>query len=203
MPMTERVIVADDHPIFREGVTRLLGSAFAHAEIVEAGSVPEMLDAARSGAPPELFMLDLIFPGMDAQTTLPMLRAEFPRASLVVVSMVDDESTIRQIMDWGADGFIGKAVPSEGMLAAISGIRAGQFVVMASTKGGVRPRGIELTPRQRDVLELLAEGKSNKEIGRSLAISPFTVRIHVSALLRLLNVETRTGVAAKARALGI
>jgi DNA-binding NarL/FixJ family response regulator len=201
--MTERLIVADDHPIFREGIMRLLGAAYGQAEIIEAGSVPEMLDAARTGAPPELFMLDLIFPGMDARTTLPLLRAEFPRASLVVVSMVDDESTIRQIMDCGADGFIGKAVPSDCMLSAIADIRAGQFVVKASERDAARPWAIELTPRQRDVLELLAEGKSNKEIGRSLAISPFTVRIHVSALLRLLNVETRTDVAAKARALGI
>jgi DNA-binding NarL/FixJ family response regulator len=201
--MTERVIVADDHPIFREGVTRLLEAAYAQAEIIEAGSVPEMLDAARSGAAPELFVLDLIFPGMDVRTTLPQLRNEFPRASLVVVSMVDDDATIRQVMDWGADGFIGKAVPSDEMLAAIADIRAGQFVVRASDKCDGRSCAIELTPRQKDVLELLAEGKSNKEIGRSLAISPFTVRIHVSALLRVLNVATRADVAVKARALGI
>jgi DNA-binding NarL/FixJ family response regulator len=201
--MKERIIVADDHPVFREGLSRLIAAAYPSADVVEAGTMDEVITLADMGPPPQLVMLDLVFPGMNPRETLPNLRTRYPRASLVIVSMVDDDATIRQVMAFGADGFIGKAVTSDRMMAALAEVRAGGFVVLASDSNA--PPGydvMEFTKRQKEVLALLAQGKSNKEIGRSLAISPFTVRIHVSALLRLLKVETRVAAAAKAKAIG-
>lgn len=209
MPLAQRILVADDHPVFRDGMCRLVGGAFPRADIVEAGSVDEVMALAEEGTAPALFILDLMFPGMDPLTTIAALRRRFPTSSLIVISMTDDAETIACVMRQGADGFIGKAMPSDAMLAAINAVHGGDTLVLVPETAAIappppaRPRNQEFTPRQRDVLSQLAMGKTNKEIGRQLDISPFTVRIHVSALLRILNANTRTEAAAKANAMGL
>jgi DNA-binding NarL/FixJ family response regulator len=200
-----RIIVADDHPMFREGLCHLLQQVSPEGEVAQAGTYEEMLAAARAGAAPSLFVLDLHFPGMDLAKAVSELRRDFPLGSIVIVSMSDDRASADRIMAAGVDGFISKAASPAEMRAAFVAVQAGEFVNISPAHGLSAPDALSgqfpaLTSRHKDVLRLIVDGKSNKEIARDLAISPFTVRIHVSALLRALGVDTRSaaaGVAAK------
>ncbi|MCX5509924.1 response regulator transcription factor [Pseudomonas sp. BJa3] len=200
--MSCRIIVADDHPLFREAMVNTVRRILPEARLEEAGSLADVLRLASMGETPDTLILDLRFPGLTCIGRLAELRRQLQRTTLIVVSMVDDPEVICEVMAAGVDGFIGKSVSPEAIGAAILAIRDGEVVVDYAPSGLLpqldAPSELEqLTHRQQDVLRLIAQGKTNKEIARALDISPFTVRIHVSSLLKTLNVPTRTAAAVK------
>lgn len=195
--MTGRIIIADDHPMFREAMLRTVQRLLPDALVQEAGDLDGVLARIREDGEIDTLILDLRFPGLTCMSQLVDLRQQLRRTTLIVVSMVDDPALINQVMALGADGFIGKNIAPDEIGQALLAIREGEVLVKFAPSGLLPLDTHTLTARQQDVLRLIAQGKTNKEIAKALDISPFTVRIHVSSLLRTLDVPSRAAAAVK------
>ncbi len=192
-----KILVADDHALFREGLRHLLARLDAGVTVVEARDGRETLSLAATEPDLDLILLDLAMPGMDSFAGVREIRARWPSVPLVILSASEHPRDVRAGLGAGAAGFIPKSSTGEVMLSALRLVFSGGVYVppaMLDERPG-RPAGhadLRLTPRQRDVLALLAEGRSNKEIAQALALAEGTVKLHVSAILRMLGAENRT-----------
>jgi DNA-binding NarL/FixJ family response regulator len=195
------LVIADDHPLFRDALRQAVASVVASARIDEAGSFEELTALLDRESDVDLILLDLSMPGIRGFSGLIYLRAQFPAIPVVIVSATDDAGTIRRSMDFGASGFIPKRFGVETLREAIGKIMKGDVWIPADTDLAagadpdmtkLRDRLVTLTPQQVRVLMMLSEGLLNKQIAYELSVSEATIKAHVSAILQKLGVESRT-----------
>ena len=192
MKRTTRILLADDHPLFREALRHVIDASFTIAEVAEVHSFAETLRAAATGPPFDLAFVDLIMPGSaDPLEDLSRLRATVPEMPILIVSSRDDRQTVEAVLNLGAAAFISKSATKPEMEEAIRSVLAGDVYGLEKDTQSPPAAAEVLSPRQRAVLELLARGRSNRQIAADLNVEEFTVKAHISAILRKLNVKSR------------
>jgi DNA-binding NarL/FixJ family response regulator len=199
--MHYRLVIADDHPLFRGALREAVAGLFKQVDIGEAGSFDDVAKLLEHGGDVDLILLDLSMPGVRGFSGLMYLRAQYPSVPIVVVSANDDPAVIRRCMDLGTSGFIPKTLGIEEMRAAIKRVLDGGVWTPPDVDLGAGSEGdtsdllarlTSLTPQQVRVLMMLSEGLLNKQIAYELSVSETTVKAHVSAILQKLGVESRT-----------
>ncbi len=207
-----RILVIEDHPLYRQAITQTLVKLDAEVEIVEAETMAEIEACVADGQPLELALVDLMMPSFDGFDALRILKSKREDTPVVVVSAIEDKADVSRALKLGAAGYIPKSSSGDVIENALRLVLSGGVYlppIFLDDDREVAPRPDRavssyvdnavfdrLTPRQKAVLSQLAKGRSNKHIARELGISDATVKIHVNNILRALNVSNRTEAAA-------
>lgn len=201
-----KILIADDHPLFREAIHNVISDGFPGSEIIETADLDSALAITLENDDLDLVLLDLNMPGMHGLNGLINMRNEAPTIPVVIVSAEQDKQIVLQAITYGACGFITKSSPRAQMTEAIEQILNGSVYlpsdIIRSQKPVTRhtshneqsipPELLQaLTRKQLLVLERMTKGESNKQIAYNLDIAETTVKAHVSAILRKLNVHNR------------
>jgi DNA-binding NarL/FixJ family response regulator len=194
------VLLVDDHALFRDGLALLLREVSPDVVVFHAGSIEQGLRQAQMAPLLDLVLLDLALPGLGGVEGLRLLRDAAEAVPLVVLSGNDDPAMVRQCIEAGAMGYVLKTSDSRTMIAALRRVFGGAVYLPPASEGhaGLRAPPAPhatlalLTPRQREVLQRLVQGKPNKVIARELGIHETTVKSHVTVLLQVLGVQNRT-----------
>ena len=208
-----KILIVDDHPLIREGLSHVLLELDQNSEIVESESADAALAVAESHRDLSLILLDLSVPGANRLSLLRALREKREDVPVVVLSATDDPGTIREAIEIGAMGFISKRSTTSVIVSALRLVLVGGVYVPPQSLRAIEtselshgPGGTELdaessarvlrqigiTPRQAEVLALLVQGKPTKVICRELDLSEGTVKTHITSILHALNVTNRT-----------
>jgi len=201
LPSGYKIVIADDHPLFRGALKQALAGIENISTVLEAGDFEGVKNLAVTTDDIDLILLDLSMPGASGLSALISLRGINPDVPMVVVSAHDDVPTIRRALELGVSGFISKSASMEEIREAVVTVLNGG---VASPTGidlgvehdpeisGIIRRIQSLTPQQTRVLGMLAEGLLNKQVAYELGVSEATIKAHVSAILQKLGVDSRT-----------
>jgi DNA-binding NarL/FixJ family response regulator len=209
-----KILLADDHALFRDGMRYVLSKLDEQVEILDAGNFPDTLNAARENPDLDLVLLDLNMPGSEGATSVKLFHASYPDVPIVVVSGTDQRDDIEKVMNSGAMGFISKMSSGQDMIHALRLVLDGgvylppQLLLHAlgqvrEDKRSCRTNEFGLTVRQMEVLRQVAAGLSNKDIGLSIGLAEGTVKIHVAAIFQALRVNKRIDAVQAAQRMGI
>lgn len=204
MPETIRVVLVDDHPVLRQGTAQLLDAETGLSVVGEAGDGQEALDLVESLSP-DVIVMDIRMPRMSGIEATRHLRQHSPGARVLILTAHDDDEYVFSLLQAGASGYLLKSAPVDHLIQAIREVNEGQMpldpairkklVLQLSSEESAPdtepPSGAELTPREYEVLRLLAQGLSNRSIGLELSISNRTVQAHLTNIFSKMNVGSR------------
>ena len=200
MIQPQQIIIADDHPLFRQALLDTLRAQLTQTQWVEAQTIEELEQQLAAHQEADLLLLDLNIPGAHGFNTLIHVRNHFPQIPVVVVSAYEDHDTIAKAMEYGAAGFVPKSTPVNTILAAIQHVLMGdiwlpenyQGATSKDTDNDIAERVASLTQQQYRILMMFAQGLLNKQIAYELNVSEATIKAHATAIFRKLNVRNRT-----------
>ncbi|MBO1518909.1 response regulator transcription factor [Oceanisphaera pacifica] len=193
-----RIIIADDHPLFRSAMHQAVQMAVNGVDLQEVDCITSLMQLLSETTDIDLLLLDLKMPGASGFSALTSLRHQYPDLPVVIVSANEETAVVQQAMRLGAMGFIPKSSPMPTLVSALNIILEGEpwFPAGISLKDipedNIAERLASLTPQQFKVLTMLSEGKLNKQIAFELTVSEATVKAHVTAIFRKLDVKNRT-----------
>lgn len=202
-----KLVIADDHPLFRAAIVHALRELTADNAPMEAASLRALEETVRAQPDIDLVLLDLSMPGANGFSSLVFLRSERPEVPVIVISSNDHPRTVRRAQQFGAAGFVSKSAPVARMLDAVQSVLAGevwfpeQAAENSEADAQLAARLAQLTPQQIRVLMCMADGLLNKQIAYELGLAENTVKVHVTAILRKLECHSRTQAALLVRAL--
>ncbi|MBC7193403.1 two-component system response regulator NarL [Marinobacter sp.] len=201
------ILLIDDHPLLRQGIRQLIDLEDDMTVVGEASNARDGIERARA-MEPDLILMDLNMPEMSGIEALKALREESISSRIIMFTVSDHEEDVVDALRAGADGYLLKDMEPEDMITRLHQAAVGKMVISdrlttllaealrsSKSKATSRPDFDSLTPREKDILRLIAEGLSNKMIGRKLDISDGTVKVHVKHLLKKLNLRSRVEVA--------
>jgi DNA-binding NarL/FixJ family response regulator len=210
-----RILIADDHTLFREGLTAILGAAPDTEVIGEAAGGQEAV-AQASNLSPDVILMDIMMPGMNGIEATTLILKQNSEIGIIVLTMLEDDDSVFAAMCAGARGYILKGADKDEVLKTIRAVAAGEalfgptiakrlthFFQSAGSKGRIKSRSFsELTDRETEILELIAQGCNNAEIAQRLCITQKTVSNHISNIFNKLQVSDRAQAIVKARQAG-
>jgi len=201
---TTKILLIDDHAMFRSGLRMVLNARLADAEIIEAGSLSEAMQDAPDQV--SVILLDINLPGLNGLDGMALLKRKWPQVPVIVLSSQDGPESVRNALARGAVRFISKADTADRIVSLLNRVLSGEYnlqEIQAGIGDETTIPPLHLTTRQCEVLDLLCQGMSNKLIARRLSLSENTVRGHVQAILGFLEVSSRSEAAFAARRRGL
>ncbi|MEW6983770.1 response regulator [Colwelliaceae bacterium 6471] len=200
MVQPEKIIIADDHPLFRQALLDTLKAKLTETNWLEAQTIDELDALLAQHQDSDLVLLDLNIPGAHGFNTLIHVRTHYPQIPVVIVSAYEDHDTISKAMNYGAAGFIPKSTPVDSIYTAILQVLSGELWLpetfqqesMQIDHADIAERVATLTQQQYRILMMFAQGMLNKQIAYDLNVSEATIKAHATAIFRKLNVRNRT-----------
>jgi len=199
-----RILIADDHPIVRDGLNAVINDQPDMEVVAEAANGKDAVELAQQHRP-DVMLIDLRMPQMNGVEAVNTIRAEWPQARIIILTTYDGDEDIYRALQAGAQAYLLKGMPRTELLDTIRAIHAGHKRIPPEVAAKLADRILasELTERELDVLRLIVDGCSNREIGANLSITEGTVKAHINSILSKLGVSDRTQAVTEAMRRGI